>query len=95
MESDFEVDAIDLQLLDLLQTDASLTNKALAERVHVSPPTCLRRVRRLQAAGLPVFQTGDRGCGDAGLAIGQAWVAARQLQTPRQEPHVEETVPCA
>ncbi|WP_367066230.1 Lrp/AsnC family transcriptional regulator [Oryzisolibacter sp. LB2S] len=52
MESDFEVDAIDLQLLDLLQTDASLTNQALAERVHVSPPTCLRRVRRLQAAGL-------------------------------------------
>ena len=52
MESNFEIDAIDLQLLDLLQTDASLTNQALAERVHVSPPTCLRRVRRLQAAGL-------------------------------------------
>lgn len=60
-------------------------NRILRERV----------VQRLQAAGLPVFQTGDRGCGDAGLAIGQAWVAARQLQTPRQEPHVEETVSCA
>lgn len=54
-----------------------------------------RTVQRLQAAGLQVFQTGDKGCGDAGLAIGQAWVAAQQLQTPRQEPHVEETVPCA
>ncbi|MFC3682578.1 Kae1-like domain-containing protein [Hydrogenophaga luteola] len=54
-----------------------------------------RTVQRLQAAGLQVFQTGDQGCGDAGLAIGQAWVAAQQLQTPRQEPHVEETVPCA
>jgi hydrogenase maturation protein HypF len=52
-------------------------------------------VQRLQAASLQVFQTGDKGCGDAGLAIGQAWVAAQQLQTPRQEPHVEETVPCA
>jgi hydrogenase maturation protein HypF len=54
-----------------------------------------RTVQRLQAAGLQVFQTGAKGCGDAGLAIGQAWVAAQQLQTPRQEPHVEETVPCA
>src|SRR5574337_511395 len=52
MEFDFMPDAIDLQLLDLLQTDASLSNQALAERVHVSPPTCLRRVRRLQASGL-------------------------------------------
>ena len=52
MESDFTPDAIDLQLLDLLQSDASLSNQALAERVHVSPPTCLRRVRRLQASGL-------------------------------------------
>lgn len=52
MEYDFIPDAIDLQLLDLLQTDASLSNQALAERVHVSPPTCLRRVRRLQASGL-------------------------------------------
>lgn len=52
MEHDFIPDAIDLQLLDLLQSDASLSNQALAERVHVSPPTCLRRVRRLQASGL-------------------------------------------
>ena len=52
MESDFIPDTIDLQLLDLLQSDASLSNQALAERVHVSPPTCLRRVRRLQASGL-------------------------------------------
>lgn len=42
-----DLDAIDLQLLDLLQHDAGLSNVALAERVHVSPPTCLRRVRRL------------------------------------------------
>ena len=48
----FELDAIDLQLLDLLQQDAAQSNQALAERVHVSPPTCLRRVKRLHSAGL-------------------------------------------
>jgi Lrp/AsnC family leucine-responsive transcriptional regulator len=46
-----ELDAIDLQLLDTLQRDASLSNVALAERVNVSPPTCLRRVKRLVEGG--------------------------------------------
>ena len=46
------IDSIDLQLLDLLQTDAGLSNQALAERVSISPPTCLRRVKRLHEAGL-------------------------------------------
>ena len=46
-----ELDAIDLQLLDSLQRDASLSNVALAEKVNVSPPTCLRRVKRLVEGG--------------------------------------------
>lgn len=46
------LDAIDLRLLDQLQRDASLSNQALAERCHVSPATCLRRVRRLVEAGV-------------------------------------------
>jgi Lrp/AsnC family transcriptional regulator, leucine-responsive regulatory protein len=44
-------DAVDLRLLDLLQTDASLTNQALAQAVHISPATCLRRVKRLEEGG--------------------------------------------
>lgn len=51
MES-INLDAMDLQLLDLLQRDASISNQALAERVHTSAPTCLRRVKRLHEAGL-------------------------------------------
>ena len=46
------LDAIDLALLDQLQNDASWSNQDLAQRVHVSPPTCLRRVKRLREAGL-------------------------------------------
>ena len=46
------LDEIDLKLLDSLQTDASLSNQALAEHAHISPPTCLRRVKRLRDAGL-------------------------------------------
>jgi Lrp/AsnC family transcriptional regulator, leucine-responsive regulatory protein len=47
-----DLDATDLKLLAALQDDASLSNQTLAERVHVSPPTCLRRVKRLRDAGL-------------------------------------------
>ena len=46
------LDAVDLQLLAQLQRDASLSNQDLAERVNTSPPTCLRRVKRLRDAGL-------------------------------------------
>lgn len=46
------IDETDLKLLDSLQTDASLSNQALAERAHISPPTCLRRIKRLRDAGL-------------------------------------------
>ena len=46
------LDVIDLQLLAQLQQDASLSNQDLAERVNTSPPTCLRRVKRLHDAGL-------------------------------------------
>lgn len=46
------LDATDIRLLDLLQQDASLSNKDLAERAHVSPATGLRRIRRLTEAGI-------------------------------------------
>jgi Lrp/AsnC family transcriptional regulator, leucine-responsive regulatory protein len=51
-KSGFALDSIDLALLDQLQVDASLSNQDLAQRVHVSPPTCLRRVKRLRDLGL-------------------------------------------
>ncbi len=46
------LDAVDLQLLAQLQINSALSNQALAQRVHVSPPTCLRRVKSLHEAGL-------------------------------------------
>ena len=51
-----DVNDTDWSLLDALQQDASQSNQALAERVHVSPPTALRRVRRLREGGLIVSQ---------------------------------------
>ena len=47
-----ELDDIDRRLLDLLQTDATRTNQALAAVAGVSPATALRRVRRLTESGV-------------------------------------------
>lgn len=46
------LDNIDVKLLALLQTDASQSNQGLAEKVHISPPTCLRRIKALVESGL-------------------------------------------
>lgn len=52
MNPRIQVDELDLQLLSLLQQDAALSNQALAERLGVSAATSLRRVKRLQDAGV-------------------------------------------
>jgi Lrp/AsnC family leucine-responsive transcriptional regulator len=46
------LDDLDRRILEQLQQDNSLTNQRLAEIVHASPPTCLRRVRRLLDEGI-------------------------------------------
>jgi Lrp/AsnC family leucine-responsive transcriptional regulator len=46
-----ELDVLDLQILGHLQQDASVSNLALADKLRISPPTCLRRVKRLTEGG--------------------------------------------
>jgi len=47
-----ELDRIDRNILKALQEDASITNAALSERVHLSPAATLRRVEKLKESGL-------------------------------------------
>jgi Lrp/AsnC family transcriptional regulator, leucine-responsive regulatory protein len=49
---EYVIDAVDLRMLDVLQTDAALSNQDLAQRVGVSPATSLRRVKRLRDMGV-------------------------------------------
>lgn len=81
--SDF--DAIDLQLLRHLQQDASLTNQALAERVHVSPPTCLRRVKRLFDAGLVEREIAVLNADTVAAVFGHGLSAVVEITLDRQD----------
>lgn len=47
-----ELDDLDRRILRALQANAGQTNHQLAAAVHASPPTCLRRVKRLSEAGV-------------------------------------------
>jgi len=47
-----ELDDLDRRILDQLQVNCALSNQELAQRVHASPPTTLRRVRRLIDLGV-------------------------------------------
>jgi len=47
-----EIDRTDKAILRILQRDASLSNVALAAKVNLSAPACLRRVERLKQMGL-------------------------------------------
>ena len=46
------LDGVDMELLRLLQVDARASNQSLADRVGLSPSACLRRLRRLEEAGV-------------------------------------------
>ncbi|NIJ40954.1 DNA-binding Lrp family transcriptional regulator [Parvibaculum indicum] len=47
-----KLDETDLKILTELQADGRITNVELAQRVGISAPPCLRRVRALEEAGL-------------------------------------------
>ncbi len=47
-----DLDAIDWKILRELQQDGRMTNVELSQRVGISAPPCLRRVRRLEESGI-------------------------------------------
>lgn len=47
-----ELDAIDWKILRELQREGRITNVELSSRVGISAPPCLRRVKRLEEAGI-------------------------------------------
>lgn len=52
MSNEYELDELDREILFHLQQDGRLTNVELARRVGLTPPPCLRRVKRLEETGV-------------------------------------------
>lgn len=52
MSTPLSLDKVDRKILNLLQQNNQIPTRILAARVHISQPTCLRRIRDLRAAGI-------------------------------------------
>ncbi|GAA2425970.1 Lrp/AsnC family transcriptional regulator [Streptomyces macrosporus] len=52
MSNEYSLDSIDREILFHLMQDGRLSNVELAKRVGLTPPPCLRRVKRLEEAGV-------------------------------------------
>jgi Lrp/AsnC family leucine-responsive transcriptional regulator len=46
------LDKTDIKILSILQSDGRLSNQDVAELVNLSPSPCLRRIKRLEEAGV-------------------------------------------
>ncbi len=82
--NELSLDAMDLQILAQLQRDASLSNQDLALAVHTSAPTCLRRIKRMQGAGLIERQIAILNPEKLAQAIGHGLTAIVEITLDRQ-----------
>lgn len=64
-----KLDPIDRKILAELQADGRMTNVELSQRVGISAPPCLRRVRSLEEAGLIKGYHADVNVRDLGFEV--------------------------
>lgn len=86
------LDRYDRQILVLLQAEGRISNQDLADRISLSPSSCLRRVRTLEEAGLI---TGYRALLDAkklGLALMALIHISMDRHTPERFAHFDAEV---
>ncbi|MGE4243811.1 Lrp/AsnC family transcriptional regulator [Ramlibacter sp.] len=85
-----DIDGIDIHILEMLQEDSSVSNQELASRVHVSPPTCLRRVKRLRDAGLIAREIAILDPERVAAAVGHGLEAIVEITLDRQGAEAQE-----
>lgn len=64
-----KLDKIDRKILSELQSDGRMTNVELSQRVGISAPPCLRRVRTLEEAGFIKGYHADVSARDLGFEV--------------------------
>ena len=79
-----KLDTTDLQLLAILQSDASISNIALADKLRISAPTCLRRTKRLQQEGWIEKQVAILSSDKLGRLLGHSVTALIEVSLDKQ-----------
>jgi Lrp/AsnC family leucine-responsive transcriptional regulator len=87
MSKPYPLDKVDRKILNLLQKDNQMSTRVLAAKVHVSQPTCLRRMHALREAGII---TGDVALVDP-FALGYGMLAFLEVSlTNQSDAHMHE-----
>ena len=84
--AEVKLDAIDRSILMELQAEGRLSNLELAQRVHLSPSACLRRVKALEDAGVIaqyVAMINPRAVGKHGVSF--TIINLESMNTPQLE----------
>ena len=87
-----QLDRYDRQILEVLQQDGRISNQDLADRISLSPSSCLRRLRALEESGLI---RGYRALLDArklGLSLMALIHISMDRHTPERFTHFEAEV---
>jgi len=78
------LDTTDLQLLAILQANASISNIALADKLRISAPTCLRRNKRLLQEGWIEKQVAILSSDKLGRLLGHSVTALIEVSLDKQ-----------
>jgi DNA-binding Lrp family transcriptional regulator len=78
------LDTTDLQLLAILQANASISNIALADKLRISAPTCLRRTKRLLQEGWIEKQVAILSSDKLGRLLGHSVTALIEVSLDKQ-----------
>ena len=84
--AEVKLDAIDRAILAQLQREGRLSNLELAQRVHLSPSACLRRVKALEDSGVIaqyVAMVNPRAVGKHGVSF--TIINLETMNTPQLE----------
>ena len=86
------LDRYDIQILQALQKDASISNQDLADSIGLTPSPCLRRVRQLESMGLIDSQVTLLNPEKLGLSLTVLIHINMDQHTPERFEVFEETV---
>lgn len=84
------LDELDILLLNELQVDASRSNQDLARRVHISAPTCLRRVKRMVDSGLVARRVAILDQDELAKRVGHGLTAIVEITLDRQDQEAQQ-----
>lgn len=87
-----KLDRTDLRILRTLQSDGGLTNQQLADAVGLSASPCLRRVQKLEAAGVIVKRETVLDARKLGLDLTVMIQISMDRHTPERFANFEERV---